>query len=73
MAELKLFKKKSTYVDKDGAEKNATKFYLLCGDTLVPIEVTFFKNKETGKDTQYLGRKSVLTAFAEPLPEKVSE
>lgn len=70
--ELKLFKKNVKYNDKkDGnKEKTATNFYLKCNDTLIPIEVKFFANAETGKDSQYIGRKSVLSAFAEELPEK---
>ena len=68
--ELQLFKKNVKYKDKDGNEKTATNFYLKCGDALVPIEVKFFANKDTGKDNQYLGRKSVLSAFAADLPDK---
>lgn len=70
MAELKLFKKNVKYKDKDNNEKTAVNFYLKCGDALVPIEVRFFANKETGRDNQYMGRKSVLSAFAEELPER---
>ena len=68
--ECKLFKKKSTYVDKEGKEKNSVQFYLSCGSSMIPIEVTFFKNKETGNDNQYSNRKSILSAFAEDLPDK---
>lgn len=72
MADLKLFKKKVTYKDaKDNnKEKTAINFYLKCGDTLIPIEVKFFADKITSKDNQYLGRKSVMSAFAEELPDK---
>ena len=63
--EVKLFKKESKYTDKDGVEKTATKFYNLCGDVLIPIEPTYFANKETGKDKGYAGRIAVLKAFAE--------
>lgn len=70
MAELKLFKKNVKYTDKDKNEKTATNFYLKCGDALVPIEVKFFASKEDGKDKQYIGRKTVLSAFAEELPDK---
>ena len=70
MAQVELFKKVGKYTDQNGNEKTSTRFYLKCGDALVPIEVTYFENKETGKDSQYSGRKAVLTAFAETLPEK---
>lgn len=68
--QVQLFKKVGKYVDKeDGKEKSSVRFYLRCGDNLVPIEVTYFKNYE-GKDYQYNGRKEVLKAFADNLPEK---
>lgn len=71
--EIKLYKKETKYVDKQtNEEKNATRFYLKCGDSLIPIEVTYFKNAVTGQDSQYSGRKAVLKAFAEELPEKDS-
>lgn len=68
--QVELLKKTGTYVDKkDGKEKSSTRFYLRCVGSLVPIEVTYFEG-EDGKDYQYAGRKAVLTAFAEDLPEK---
>jgi len=68
---VKLMKKESTYVDKkDGQEKKATRFYLECGTSLIPIEPTYFENPETGKDAQYAARKAVMKAFAEDLPVK---
>lgn len=68
--QVELFKKQSKYVDKDNVERSATRFYVQCGETLVPIEVTYFKDKETGKDAQYSGRREVMKAFANNLPEK---
>ena len=69
--EIKLFAKDSTYTDKNTGEiRQATRFYLGIGNTLVPIDVTYFKNPETGKDVQYASRKAVLRAVALPLPEK---
>ena len=68
---VKLYKKESTYMDKkDGQEKRATRFYLECGTTLIPIEPTYFENAELGRDPQYAARKAVLKAFSEDLPEK---
>lgn len=68
---VKLFKKESTYIDKkDGQEKRATRFYLECGSTMVPVEPTYFENAETGKDPQYASRKAIMKAFAEDLPTK---
>lgn len=67
----KLFKRESTYTDKtSGEEKRATRFYLECGSTLVPIEPTYFENPTTKKDAQYSSRKAVMKAFAEDLPSK---
>ena len=69
--EIKLYAKSSSYTDKNTGEvKNATRFYLECGNTLVPIEVTYFENSQLGRDPQYAARKAVLKAFAAPLPEK---
>ena len=68
---VKLMKKESTYTDKkDGQEKRATRFYLECGNTLVPIEPTYFEDPATGRDAQYASRKAVLKAFSEDLPVK---
>lgn len=67
-----LFKKVGTYEDKkDGKEKQYTNFYLRCGDSLIPIEPCFFPDKDNdNKDYQYAGRKEVMKAFAEILPDK---
>lgn len=68
--EVQLFKKVGKYTDKkDGREKMSTRFYLKCGDALIPIEVPYFEGSE-GRDYHYNGRKAVLTAFADNLPDK---
>ncbi len=70
MAQVRLLKKVGKYIDKkDGKEKPFVNFYVLCGDELIPVEVKFFGNEE-GKDYRYSGRKSVMSAFAELLPDK---
>lgn len=66
-----LFKRKGSYVDKEtGEAKTPTNFYILCGDEYIPINVTFFPDKETGKDPNYRSRKSILSAFADEMPER---
>ncbi len=71
--QVELFKKVGKYTDKDGKEKQSTRFYVRCGGTLVPIEVTYFEGKGGEKDFQYSGRKAVLTAFADDLPDKSTD
>ena len=70
MAEVKLYKKLATYTNKDGEEKQATNFFIACGDELVPIDIKYFEDKETGIDKNYRVRKTLLSAFAELLPER---
>ena len=67
---VQLFKKKKNYVDNEGNERTATRFYVLCGDVLIPIEVSYFKSPEGAPDKAYTSRKQVLSAFAQELPEK---
>lgn len=69
MAQVELFKKTGTYTNRDGEEKNYTNFYVRCGDMNVPVQVNYFEG-EDGKDPQYNARKAVMSAFAEPLPDK---
>lgn len=70
MAQVGLFKKVGKYTDKQtGKEKPFTNFYLRCGDSLIPVQVVYYENEE-GRDPQYSGRKEVLKAFAEKLPDK---
>lgn len=68
--QVELFKKMSTYKNRDGEEKIATNFYIKCGNELVPIEVKYFEAKDGGNDPNYRARKYLLSATAEELPEK---
>lgn len=69
--QVNLFKRRVPYVDqKDGKEKIATNFFVSCGDILVPVEVKYFENKETGRDDRYFERKTLLSAFADTLPDR---
>lgn len=68
--QVNLFKRRVPYVDKDGENKIATNFFVSCGDILVPVEVKYFENKETGRDNWYFERKTLLSAFADTLPER---
>ena len=68
--QVNLFKRRVPYVDKDGENKIATNFFVSCGDIFVPVEVKYFENKETGRDNWYMERKTLLSAFADTLPER---
>ena len=68
--QVNLFKRRVPYVDKDGENKIATNFFVSCGDILVPVEVKYFENKETGRDNWYMERKTLLSAFADTLPDR---
>ena len=68
--QVELYKKIVPYVDNKGEERTATNFFAKCGDVLVPIEVKYFEDKETGEDKNYRTRKTLLAAFAEELPER---
>lgn len=68
--QVQLFKKVGSYKDKDtGKDKQYVNFYVRCGDSLIPVTVPYFEG-EDGRDYQYNGRKEVLKAFADTLPEK---
>lgn len=69
MAEVKLLKQNSRYTSKEGEEKTAVNFYLQCGNERIPIEAKYFENDE-GKDPNYRARRTVMSAFAESLPDK---
>lgn len=73
--QVSLFKKQGTYTDNNTKkEKQFTNFYVLCGDNLIPIEIKYFPNaKFENRDLQYAGRKAVMEAFAETLPEKADK
>ena len=68
--QVELFKKIVPYTDNKGEERTATNFFAKCGDVLVPIEVKYFENSETGEDRNYRTRKTLLAAFAGELPER---
>lgn len=68
--EVKLYKKVVSYKNKDGEEKTATNYFVQCGDVLVPVEVKYFEDKKTGEDKNYRTRKTLMSAFAETLPER---
>lgn len=68
--QVNLYKKVGKYTDKDGKEKSFVNFYVKCGDKLIPVEVSYFPNKKCeDRDPNYSGRKEVLGAFAETLPD----
>ena len=73
--EVKLYKKNGHYVDtKTQKEKPFVNFYVQCGDQLIPVEPKYFPNpKCEDRDPQFPGRKAVLEAFAEELPDKPKE
>lgn len=70
---VNLMKKNRTYTDKDGQEKTTTNFFLKCGDSVIPIDVKYFPDKDTKKDIRYQGRRDVLRALADPLQDKPEE
>ena len=46
-------------------------FYVQYGDQMIPVEPKYFPNaKCDNRDPQFGGRKAVLEAFAEVLPER---
>lgn len=65
-----LLKKEGIYVGEDKKEKRYVNFFVRCGGTLIPIEVKYFPNKEDDRDYQYAGRREVMKAFADVLPDK---
>ena len=66
-----LFKKKGTYKDKEGKDEYFVNFYVQCGDQMIPVEPKYFPNSKCDdRDPTFAGRKAVLEAFAEELPEK---
>ena len=68
--QVELFKQKKKYVNEQNEEKTATNFLIKCGDVLVPVEVKYFPDSETGRDARYGERKQLVSAFAQELPEK---
>ena len=76
MANVALFKRKVKYERSDGKEKQATNFYVKCGDEgeLIAIDIHYFPNPACeGRDPGFLGRKAVMENYATTLldlPEK---
>ena len=68
--QVNLFKRRVPYVNKDGEERIATNFYVDCGGILIPVEAKYFEDKETGRDDRYMERKTLLSAFADTLPDR---
>jgi hypothetical protein len=68
--QVELFKKNGSYTNEQGEVINTTNLYVKCGDTLIPIDVHYFPDKDTKRDDQYKSRKSIMNAFATTLPEK---
>lgn len=67
---VEFYKRKITYTDKDGKKKRGVNFYVKCGDQLISVTPTFIPNpKCDNRDPKYAGRKAVLEAFAETLPD----
>lgn len=69
MAQVELFKKSGTYMSKEGKERNFTNFYVKCGDSYIPVQVSFFDDGE-GHDPQYSGRRMVMSSYADVMPDK---
>ena len=74
MAKVDLFMKESTYTDKQGQDRKSIQFYLRCGNSLIPVDVTYFNKKDAAgnnvKDVQYPGRREVMKSYADELPAK---
>lgn len=71
---IKLFKKSYTYKNKNNEEVTGTRFYIMCGDALIPVEVTYFDRKDDKGnslgDANFKSRKAILSSYAEVLPDK---
>ena len=66
---IKLYKKKVFYKTPKGEERFGYNFYLHVGFALVPVRIPY--TTKNGYDEQYNVRKSILTAFAETLPDNM--
>ena len=62
--QVELFKQEQKFKAKDGTEKTATNFFIKTADSLIPIEVKYFPDKETKQDKQYHDRKVALSTLA---------
>ena len=68
--QVKLYKRIGEYVNQAGEKKSVTNYFVECGDVLVPVEVKYFEDKVTHEDKQYRTRRTLMSAFAEELPER---
>lgn len=68
--QVKLYKRNVEFKNTKGEKKTATNYFVECGDVLVPVEVKYFEDKVTGEDKQYRTRRTLMSAFAEELPER---
>lgn len=69
--EVKIFKKVVKYKDSEGAEKTGVNLFLRCGtSSLIPIQVRYFEDKETHKDSRYSTRKQIVESYAEVLEDE---
>jgi hypothetical protein len=68
--QVNLYKRNVEYTNQDGEVKTATNYFVQCGDVLVPVEVKYFEDKQTGEDRNYRTRRSLMSAFAELLPDR---
>ncbi len=68
--QVELYKKNVEYTTQAGEKKTATNYFVGCGNVLVPVEVKFFEDKETHTDKNYRTRRTLMSAFAEELPER---
>ena len=67
-----LYKKTITYTvntDKGGERRTGHAFYIDCGGVLIPVQIAYKPDKETGKDRNYRAYKALLTDYAQELPE----
>lgn len=67
--QVKLYKRSGEYITQAGEVKKVTYYFVECGNVLVPVEVKYFEDKKTGIDKQYGTRRTLMSAFAEELPE----
>lgn len=68
--QVQLFKKISLYMDNAGQQRTATNFYVQLNDQLIPIEVKYFPGENNSPDQNFRGRKMIMSAFADVLPER---
>ena len=70
MAQVSLFKRKVSYKGENGEEKQATNFYIRCGEEgdLIAVDIHYFPNpKCDNRDPGFLGRKAVMENYATTL------